>query len=150
MMMTDDWETDAALAAVRQGRESLLAAADCPPSRHLAFAAIVSGYVAAPALPLAERMAALALLLVSVALIVRWDKRRMGLFISGYRAGRTRWVMAGLLVIVLPIYGLGSWMADARGLRWPALAMALPMTGFAYAMSCVWMRVFRREMLGAR
>lgn len=148
--MNDDWETDAALAVVRQGRETLLAAADCPPSRHLAFAAIMGGYVAAPALPLAARLVAGAMLMVCVALVVRWDKRRTGLFISGYRAGRTRWVLAAMIAVILPLNVAGSVLADRHGLRWPALAMALPVTGFAYAMSCVWMRVFRREMLGAR
>ena len=41
----------AALENVRDGRRHLLAAADCPPSRHLAFAGIAAGYVAASGLP---------------------------------------------------------------------------------------------------
>lgn len=149
--MTDITNDPAAsLRAVRQGRENLLAAVDCPPSRHFAFAALIGCYVAMPALALPARIAALALIVVSIALVVRWDKRRMGMFVSGYRAGRTRRVAAAMLAVVLPMYMLGNWLADEDGLRWPALAMAMPAAIFGYAMSGVWMRVFRREMLDER
>ena len=148
-MANERYEADEALAAVRQGRAGLLQAAECPPSRHLAFAAVMGGYVAAPALPLGPRLAALALVLVAVALIVRWDKRRTGVFVNGYRAGRTRWVTLAMLALVLPMYGVGSFLRDERGLWWVPLAMALPAAVVAYAGSNWWMRVFRGEMLGA-
>ncbi len=148
--MTDTWNDPAeALAAVRLGREQVLAACDCPPSRHLAFAAVMRSYVAAPALPLVFRMAALATLMLAVVLIIRWDRRRTGMFVNGYRKGRTRKVTLAMLAVVLPLYLLGSWLSDMHGLAWPSLVMGAVAAVLAYAGSHWWTRVFRREMLAA-
>ena len=148
MLMTDVRNDPAeALAAVRLGREQVLAACACPPSRHAAFAAVMGGYVASPALPVVFRMATLALLLCSIAIIVRWDRRRTGMFVNGYRRGRTRKVTFAMLGVILPLYLLGSWLSDMRGLAWPSLVMGVVAAGLAYAGSLWWMRVFRREML---
>ena len=138
-----------ALAAVRLGREQVLAACDCPPSRHFAFAAVMGCYVTSPALPFVLRMAALASLACAVVLIIRWDRRRTGMFVNGYRKGHTRKVTFAMLAVVLPMYLLGSWLSDERGLAWPSLAMGAVATGMSYAGSRWWSRVFRREMSAA-
>ncbi len=148
MPMTDVLNDPAeALAAVRHGRERVLAACECPPSRHLAFAAVIGGYVVSPALPFALRMAALAVLLCAIVLIVQWDRRRTGMFVNGYRKGRTRKVTFAMLAVILSAYMLGSWLSDEHGLVWPSLVMGAAAVPFGYAASRGWARVFRREML---
>ena len=44
------------------------------------------------------RYVVMAAVLCAVALVVRWDRRRTGMFVNGYRAGRTRVVTVALLI----------------------------------------------------
>lgn len=136
-----------ALAAIDRSRAQLVAASDTPPLRHLAFAALMGTLVAAPAIPVAPlRMGVFALLLVGVALIVQWDRRRTGMFVNGYRAGATRWVTFAILAVCLGLYGVSNWLALGRHLVWPSLALGIAATAIAYMGSLWWCRVFRREM----
>eukprot|EP01035_Chromulina_nebulosa_P038096 gene38096-51457_t len=50
-MQPTSTEAAEALAAMRASQARLALAADCPPQRHLAFAALMGGLVATPALP---------------------------------------------------------------------------------------------------
>ena len=81
-------------------------------------------------------------------LVIRWDRRRTGMFINGYRAGRTRRVTFAMLACMLPLYGLSAWMAIDRGSWIGPLALGLGAGAIAYSFSKTWCRVFRREMLG--
>ena len=138
-----------ALAFIEQSRLRLAAASDVPPLRHAAFAALMGGMVASTAAPFPLRMALLAGLFAAMAWIIRWDRRRMGMFINGYRAGKTRWVTAALLLVILPIHILGVWLATERGVAWAPLALGLAAAAIAYGGSLWWCRVFRRELLGS-
>lgn len=138
-----------ALAFIEQSRLRLAAASDVPPLRHAAFAALMGGMVASTAVPFPFRFALLAGLFAAIAWIVRWDRRRMGMFINGYRAGRTRWVTAAMLLVILPIHITGVWLATERGVHWAPLPLALVAAAIAYAGSVWWCRVFRRELLGS-
>ena len=138
-----------ALAFIEQSRLRLAAASDVPPIRHAAFAALMGGMVASTAVPFPLRFAMIAGLFAAIAWIVRWDRRRMGMFINGYRAGRTRRVTAVMLLVILPIHMLGVWLAADRGVTWAPLPLALVAAAIAYAGSLLWCRVFRRELLGS-
>ena len=50
-MTLDAKQAADALEAMRASRERLAAAANCPPARHLAFAAVLGGMVASQAAP---------------------------------------------------------------------------------------------------
>ena len=138
-----------ALAFIEQSRLRLAAASDVPPARHAAFAALMGTLVASTAAPFPLRMALLAGLFAAMAWIIRWNRRRMGMFINGYRAGKTRWITAAMLLVILPIHMLGVWLATDRGLHWAPLALGLFAAAIAYAGSVWWCRVFRRELLGS-
>ena len=66
-MSTQADEATAALAAMQESRERLAAAANCPPARHLAFAGLMGGLVAAQGAPEPLNFACDALLLIGVA-----------------------------------------------------------------------------------
>ena len=138
-----------ALAFIEQSRLRLAAASDVPPIRHAAFAALMGGMVASTAVPFPLRFALIAGLFAAIAWIVRWDRRRMGMFINGYRAGKTRWITAALMLATLPLYVLGLWLALDRGIGWAPVPFGVLATALAYGGSVWWCRVFRREMLGA-
>lgn len=139
-------EAAEALAAIDDTRARLAAASDTPPLRHAAFAAMMGGFVAVPALPLVWRSVATVMLAVAIVLVIGWDRRRTGMFINGYRAGRTRVVTATLLVCIMPLYALSAWLAIHRGAHWQPLVLGAVAAGIAYADSVWWCRVFRREM----
>ena len=131
---------------MRASQARLAIAADCPPERHFAFAALMGCLVATPILPSFYALLAESLLLLGVALIVRWDRRRTGMFINGYRAGRTRPLTFLLLAVVLALYATGFWLVRDRGIWWGSLATGAITAALGYYASVVWMRVFRQEM----
>jgi len=145
-MTIESTEAAAALAAMRQSRERLAAAANCPPARHLAFAGILGGLVASQAAPPFATMAIEAVLLVCVALVVLWDRRRTGMFINGYRAGRTRLVTFGMLAFALVVLALTTWLKETWGLVWAPIVGGVVVAAAAYYGSAAWQRIYLREL----
>ena len=139
-------EAAAALAAMQESRERLAQAIDCPPERHLAFAALMGALVACQAAPPTFTLLIEAMLLVGVALLIAWDRRRTGMFINGYRAGRTLYVTLGVLVFTLATLGLSVWLKEDRGLGWAPLAGGAVVAVVAYVASAVWQRIYLREL----
>lgn len=134
-----------ALAQIQASRAQLAKRAYCPPARHLAFAALEAGFVASPAAA-PYQLLALVPLVLGLVLILRWDRRRLGMFVNGYRRGRTRRVIAAFLPILLALYGTSVYFVFARQEIWPSLLLGLVMFGLATWMSVIWQRVFVREL----
>lgn len=147
-MQPSSAEASEALASVRASQAKLLTAATCPPERHLAFAALMTGLVACPAAPYPVMFAIEALILVGVGLVVAWDRRRTGMFVNGYRAGKTRWVTFPILIVELAMVAGGYWMAKGQGVTWVPLALAVPAFVTALGGSVLWGRVWKRELTG--
>jgi hypothetical protein len=78
--------------------------------------------------------------------IIHSDRKRMGMFINGYRRGKTRIVALGILAVELALY----FVSVVRGLDHQdhvtplLLGAAGVMIGIAGSM--LWQRVFVREM----
>ena len=145
-MQPSSTEAAEALAAMRASQVRLAQAADCPPERHLAFAALMGGIIATPALPFPYAILAEGLLLLGVGLVIRWDRRRTGMFINGYRAGRTRPLTFLLVAVIVVLYMAGVWLVRDRGIWWAPLVTGAIAAGVGYYFSTVWQRIFRREM----
>ena len=143
--MTTQDQAMAALEATREAERQLAAAVACPPWRHALFGAIMGALVATPALPLALRFGALVLILIAIAMIVQADRRRMGMFVNGYRRGRTLFVAIPLLAATLVLY-LFSARAGAAGDLLTPLWLGLAAFVVAVVGSVAWQRVFVREL----
>jgi hypothetical protein len=143
--MTVHEEAIAALDAKKSAQAQLAAAANCPPWRHAAFALLMGALVYSPAIPLPERFALLALILAAIGLIVQSDRRRLGMFINGYRGGKTRLVVFPILAIELGLY-FWSFVRAEAGDRTTPILLALLMIVVGYFGSVLWQRVFAREM----
>lgn len=135
-----------ALAAKDKVEHNLASLPLCPPLRHAAFAATMAALVAVPVLPIPLRFIALALIFISIFLIVQWDKRRLGMFINGYRRGKTRMVTFPMLVLILGMY-FGSYYISLSQ-RHPVTILALAAVAFliGYLGSTLWQRVFVSEL----
>ncbi len=139
-------EAMAALGTVGDAKAALARAADCPPWRHAAFGALMGTIVMSSGLGQPLNFVLLAAAFAGMAAIVVSDRRRMGMFINGYRKGATRpltFVMLGVMLVIVfaEIHAkeAGLAMATRVGLAFIAAAIAT-------AMSVMWQRIFRREM----
>jgi hypothetical protein len=146
MMNTIEQEARVALAAKGAAEQDLARLALCPPWRHAVFAAVMAALVATPAIILPLRFAVMVLVFAAIALIIRSDKRRLGVFINGYRRGKTRLVIFPMLVMILGLYAVSVHFGMTRGQPWISVAMAAISFVLAYVGSVVWQRVFVREL----
>ena len=138
-----------ALEAKQYAEAQMARAATCPPWRHALFGLMMGGLVATPAFEMPIRISLLVLLLAMIPIIVHSDRRRMGMFINGYRRGKTRVVAVGLLIVELSLYAVSV----VRGLDHNdhVTPLLLGIVGVVVGIvgSMIWQRVFVREM-GAR
>ena len=139
-------EARAALAAKGTAEQNLAALALCPPWRHAAFAAVMASLVATCGVPLALRFVILAMVFIAIGLIMQSDRRRLGVFINGYRRGKTRLVTFPMLAIILALY-MASFHFGVTLAR-PDISLALALAAFVigYIGSTLWQRVFVREL----
>jgi hypothetical protein len=143
-----DFERDAraALDAKNDTQRQLAAAATCPAWRHALFGLLMGALIAAPAFALPLRYAIFAAILVAVVFIARADRKRMGMFINGYRRGKTRIVALAILAIELGLYSFATYRAlefndHATPFVLAALGVVLGWIG-----STIWQRVFVSEL----
>ncbi len=144
MQTTDDARL--ALDAVGAAEHDLSRLAVCPPWRHAAFAGLMAVWVAAPAIAMPLRFGLFAVLLGVVAVIVRSDRRRLGVFINGYRRGKTRQVIFPMLLVLMTLFGASTYFGDLHHERLVSVALAVVAFPIAYYGSALWQRVFVREL----
>jgi hypothetical protein len=146
MMTTIEEQARIALLAKGTAEQDLARLATCPPWRHAAFATMMATLVATPAVPLVLRFVLLALVFVAIVLVMQSDRRRLGVFVNGYRRGKTRLVAFPMLAVILILYGVSCWFALDRDQ--PAVSFALAAASFVvgYIGSMIWQRVFVREL----
>lgn len=140
-------EAASALAGVSSAEHRLAdQIGPCPPWRHAAFGLVMALLVGGVTLPFAMQAASLAVAMALVALIVQYDRRRYGVFINGYRRGRTLpvtlLVLGGMLVMLF-----AAVHARENGLSiWTKAGIVALTFAFAVAGSVVWQRVFLAEL----
>lgn len=135
-----------ALEAKHYAEAQMARAANCPPWRHAVFGLLMGGLVASPAFDMPIRMTILVLILCCIPIIIQSDRKRMGMFINGYRRGKTRVVAIGILIVELSLYAV----AVIRGLdhhdQTTPLLLGVAGVLIGIAGSMLWQRVFVREM----
>jgi hypothetical protein len=92
------------------------------------------------------RFIALVFIFTSIFLIVQWDKRRLGVFIKGYRRGKTRMVAFHMLVVILGLYFASYYVSLSQRSHVIILALAAIAFLVAYLGSTLWQRVFVSEL----
>lgn len=142
----DQSEALSALAAKRQAEAQIAKAATCPPWRHALFGLLMGGLIATPAFAFPLRMAILVVILCCIPVIIQSDRKRLGMFINGYRRGKTRIVAIGMLLVELGVYSISVYYG--LGLNDHVMPLLLGLVGvlIGIAGSLLWQRVFVREM----
>jgi hypothetical protein len=142
----DHSEALSALSAKREAEAQIARAATCPPWRHAAFGLLMGGLVASPAFGVAVRTAILVLILACIPLIIHSDRKRMGMFINGYRRGKTRIVTFGILIVELGLYTVSVIRGLGQNDHTTPLLLGVLGVLIGIGGSMLWQRVFVREM----
>lgn len=139
-------EAAAQLDAMQQSRERLAALCNCPPERHLAFALILGGLVASGSLPTPWSLVAEGVLFLAIGAVALWDRKRTGMFVNGYRRGRTLPLTLTLLATTMLLLCLGIWLREERGMQLAPAACGVATAIIAFLASVQWQRVWVREL----
>lgn len=139
-------EARIALAAKGEADHQIAGLAACPPWRHAAFAGLLAGLVGTPAVPLELRFVVLGLIVLGGVLIYLADRRRLGVFINGYRRGKTRLVVVPLMAVWLVLYSASYYFETKFDAPWVSIGLAAVAFMVGYVGSVIWQRTFRREL----
>ena len=85
------------------------------------------------------------LFLIGIVVIVQSDRRRTGVFVNGYRRGKTRIVSFAMLAAIVPLYALSARAGLAGDTTTPLLLAAVTFV-VSLVGSIIWQRVFVREL----
>ena len=143
----DPIEAQAALDSMTAAqREFAASGPKYPLWRHVAFAAVMGAIVLSQGFGPPLQILLFVFAMAAVAWIVADDRRRYGVFVSGYRKGRTLGVT--LVMVVLLLAAMGAEI-HAR-INDLSLAVKLGIAGGAFvvalAASLLWTRIYDREL----
>jgi len=138
------------LAEVEAANADLAERAKAPTWYHPALGLLIGGLIGAQALPIPLMIAFYVVYVVGLWLLVRAYKRHTGLWINGYRAGRTRWVAIGLAAVA-SVGGLISiWLMRERGLTLAPLVFGALVAVIVTIGGFVWEAAFRADLRDGR
>ena len=144
--MTRDEDALRMLAEVEAANADLAERAKAPTWYHPALGLLVGGVVAVQGQSIPLVVAYYGVFVAGLLLLVRAYKRYTGMWINGYRAGRTRWVAIGLAALTTLSMLIAVWLQRDRGLALAPLvfggllALIVTIGGF------VWEAAFRADL----
>jgi hypothetical protein len=144
--MTTVGVAQTALEEVRVAQARMAQKVACPPYKHALFGALLGSVVAAQAGPPMVVFGVEALVMLAAAVMFVLYRRKTGFFVNGYRKGRTRPVVIGLIVFYVAALGAAGWFKATDKLAWPALVLGLLMFCVGTWASLVWQQVYQREL----
>lgn len=145
-MTMQEQEASEGLAAIKASRERLLAQARWSWGRHAAFGGIMAALVGAQALPTLGQLVVTALVLLAIAAVVQSDRARKGVWINGWRSGRTRPYTLAMALLSVGAILVGAWLNRSYGLWQAPLALCAAIFLMGTLGSKQWERIYRREL----
>lgn len=138
-------EASQALDAVKSAQRSIAAVSTAPLWRHAAFGVVMALLILSIAAGKPFWLLPWALSMIGVAALLWWDRRQTGMFVNGYRHGRTLPLTLALLVVTVAL-AFAAIRLNNHGE--PQLALLTVPATFLVALvaSLWWERIFLREL----
>jgi hypothetical protein len=134
------------MAEVQAANTELARRAVAPGWYHWTLGLLLGGVIAVQGAPLIAVYGYYLVFGLGCWLLMRAYRRHTGLWINGYRAGRTRWVAVGLAVIFAAIM-LGSvYLQREHGVAWAGWAGGALVAVVATIGGYLWEAAFRRDL----
>lgn len=144
--MTNIKDAQTALIALEITNGRLAERMRWPLWRHTAVGLLMTLIVGSVGLPRGLAMVILFVAIVVTIAIVRDDKKRYGMFVSGYQRGRAAWVTGAIIALNLSaVIFVRTFLDNAvvNAMFW--LAMAIVFLGTSM-LSIAWERVYRHDI----
>ncbi len=142
----DPAEAARMLAEVEAANADLARRARAPVWYHPVLGLLLGGLVAVQGQSIPLMLGFYLVFLVGLALLVRAYKRHTGLWVSGYRAGRTRWVAVGLAVLTALTLPASAWLVCAHDLTAAPFVLGAVAAVVVTIGGFVWEAAFRRDL----
>jgi O-antigen/teichoic acid export membrane protein len=143
--MTDP-DASRMLAEVQAANAELAKRAVAPIWYHPALGLMVGGLIAVQGSELTFLGAYYAVFSIGLVMLMAAYKKHTGLWINGYRPGRTRVVAIGLAVAVTLIMWGSLWLHRSAGVTWAMLLGGGVSAVITTAGGFVWEAAFRRDL----
>jgi hypothetical protein len=144
--MTRDEDALRMLAEVEAANADLAERARAPVWYHPVLGLLMGGLCAVQAAPIALQYAYFPVAGIGVWLLVKAYTRKTGLWIYGYRAGRTRWVAAGVTTLAVGLMLLSAWLVHTRKEMLAPLVFGALIAAIATIGGLVWEAAFRADL----
>lgn len=144
--MTRDEDALRMLAELEAANADLAERVRAPVWYHPALGLLMGGLCAVQAAPVPGMYAYYAVFIAGLILLVRAYIKRTGLWVSGYRAGRTRWVSVGLATITTGLMLLSAWLFHTRNETMAPFVFAGLIAVIVTIGGFVWEAAFRADL----
>jgi hypothetical protein len=134
------------LAEVDAAQADMAQRAKAPLWYHPALGLLIGGLIAVQGQATPVMLAVYAAYVAGLVLLMRAYKRRTGLWINGYRAGRTRWVAIGLAALGMLGALISVWLLRERGLTLAPLVFGTIVAVIVTVGGFVWEAAYRADL----
>ena len=142
----NDSEAGRMMAEVQAANAELAQRARAPLWYHPALGLLMGGFAAVAGQPTPVILAYEAVMAVGLWLLVQAYKRRTGMWVSGYRKGRTRWVAISLATACAAVTILSLWLRRTHDVVWAPYVGGMVVFVLATVGGLVWEAAFRRDL----
>lgn len=144
--MTKDEDALRMLAEVQAANTAMAERAKAPIWYHPTLGVLMGGMAAVQAAPIAWMLAYYVVFLVGLVLLVQGYKRKTGMWVYGYRAGRTRIVAVSLAVVTGLLMLNSAWQFREHHVTWAPLVTGVVLAVLVTLAGFVWQAAFRADL----
>jgi len=145
-MSLSQTEPKQALDLIAEANRQMAERARGPAWISWAIAGLTGGLLAVQELPTAWVIGYEVVAVVAIGLLFRAYRQHTGMWIPGYRAGRTRWVALGSAAVFLVIFLGCVWLKRELGVQGACLAGGGLLAVLTFLKCKAWMAAYRRDL----
>lgn len=144
--MNDTLDPNDALAAMQAAQHSAARRAVAPAWYHGALGLLTGGMVAMIAAPPLAQAAYFAVFFAGLLLLVSAYRKKTGVWVSGFRAGRTAWVTVGALLLTALAVIAAMYVSHDAPLPGPFIAAGVFVAIIITAAGYAWEAAYRKDL----